>query len=175
MMGQSKEEPMTLYSIEEIGNDNVSARFISISETGIADVGCPQEYEKDLPEDAVTLPGETFDQVRGQMDDFCTQTNEYIRGNLAEGDHEPEIGSHYYDWLDVYTVTGFEGDRVHYDIIRLDPLNISPCWTGNALAKDCNGDLWRNIPDDVYEEVLSRYREFLSHLRDYLSGLAGRC
>ncbi len=106
------------------------------------------------------------------MEDFYIKSSKFIQENLVKGDFEIEIGRHYYG-RSINTVTKIEKDRVYYKVFRIDPENISPCWTGSERMEGIR-ESWLPVTDEIYEELLRRYKMFVSQLQEHLFILAGK-
>ena len=170
MIGSSQDKPMTMYKIDSVRDDKIDAFSILIKNEQIMGWDFPDVYDNDIPEKAILLPPDTYAAVKQQMEDFYVQSRKLIQENLVDGDFEVEIGRRYC-YRSIRTVTKIEENRVYYDLFRIDPENISPCWTGNERA-DGIQDRWRPIKDGLYEELLRRYRIFVAQLQERLFILA---
>ena len=101
------------------------------------------------------------------MKEFLKETADFLKGRVVMDASPVKIGEHYYDGY-IETVTKIEEGRAYYDLFRLEPENISPCWTGNRSIEDyVEGHIGR-ISDETYNEVFRRYTEYIAKLRDRL-------
>ena len=173
LIGSSKDEPMTIYRILGVRGDKIDALSILIKKGQIMGWDFPSEYDNDIPDGVILLPCDTYAKVKQQMKDFYIQSCKYIQANLINAEFEIEIGKHYCDRF-IYTVTKIEDGRVHYNVFRIEPENISPCWIGEERM-DGIKESWRPISNELYEELLSRYKKFVSQLQEYLYALAKKC
>lgn len=169
LTGSNKEEPMTLYQIDSVRGDKMDALSILVKKSQIMGWDIPKEYDNDIPEEAIELPRDTYSNVKHQMEEFVKQSYELIRKNLVEGDFEIEIGKRYVDW-DVYTISRLEDQRAYYDLFRIDTENISPCWSGSMNTDDIKE--MRPVTEELYQELLCRYKSFVAKLQDFLFSLA---
>lgn len=172
LTGSNQEEPMTIYKIEGVRGDKIDALSILIKKGQIMGWNFPDEYDNDIPEEAIRLPCDTYAKIKQEMEDFYIKSSKFIQENLVKGDFEIEIGRHYYG-RSINTVTKIEKDRVYYKVFRIDPENISPCWTGSERMEGIR-ESWLPVTDEIYEELLRRYKMFVSQLQEHLFILAGK-
>ena len=170
MIGSKEEEPMTLYLLKQIRGNKVDAFSISIDKHWIHGWDYPDEYDNDIPEEAIVLPCDTYTEVKRQMVEFCTEAHKYTQNNIVKADFKFEVGKHYYERF-IETITKIEDNRVYFKTLRIDPEDISPNWTWNA-AIDVLADHMVPLSEEVYNEILSRYYKFVSHLQEFLFDLA---
>ena len=170
MIGSEKEEPMTLYLLKQIRGNKIDALSVSIDKHWIHGWDYPDEYDNDIPEEAIVLPSDTYTEVKRQMVEFCTDAHKYIQDNMVKTDLKVQVGKHYYGRF-IETITKIEDNRVYYNTLRLESEDISPNWTGDA-AINVWADQMTPISEEVYNEILSRYYKFVSHLQEYLFDLA---
>lgn len=170
LIGPSKEEPMTIYKIAGVRADKIDALSILIRKGQIMGFDFPSEYENDIPEEAIRLPRDTYAKIKQQMEGFSAQSHKYIRANLVDGDVELEIGKRYYDRY-INTITKIEGEKVYYNVFRIEPENISPCWTGSERI-DGIKERCRPVTDELYKELLKHYKLFVAQLQEQLYTLA---
>ncbi len=167
MKGSSIEEPITLYRIVDIKEDKLWALCICIKNSMVQGLDIPNEYDNDIPSDAVMLTPETYDDIKQSMKDFLRETADFLKGKVIKDEGPVMIGYRYYDGY-IETVTKIEEGRAYYDLFRLEPENISPCWTGNRSIEDyVEGHIGR-ISEETYNEVLRRYKDYIAELRDRL-------
>ena len=169
MMGSNKEEPMTVYLIEDMTADKLYVLTVCVKKAWIHGWDWPGEFDNDIPEDAVSVPAETYSYVKRQMSDYCVWAHEYIYSNIIETKLGVEIGKHYY-YRSIDTVTKIEDGKVFYNCFKIDPEDITPYGTGQVRI-DFDG-FCSIVPDEVYEEVKSRYQELVSHLQECLFATA---
>ncbi len=170
MIGSNKEEPMTLYQIDCVRGDKMDAFSTLVKKAQIMGWDFPDEYDNDIPEEAIELPRDTYSKVKQKMQDFATQSQKFIHENLIDGDFEVEIGKHY-AYGGIYTLTKLEGQRAHFDFFRVNFENISPCWT-SEMSADYIKERMKPVSEELYQEMLSRYKSFVAQLQDYLFTLA---
>ncbi len=159
-----------MYKIDSVREDKMDAFSILIKKEQIMGWDFPNEYDNDIPEEAILLPQDTYAKVKQRMEDFYVQSRQLIQENLVDGDFEIEMGRRYF-YRSIHTVTKIEENRVYYDLFRIDPENISPIWTGNE-CRDGIQDRWQPIKDGLYEELLQRYKIFVAQLQERLFALA---
>lgn len=164
MKGSTDCEPMTLYYITDMYNDKIRALSICIKDEMVQGLEYASEYDNEIPQEAILLPSNTYDQVKKEMNAFLKETKSFIEKNLIKGKYTLQIGGHYYDGY-IQTVTEIGEKRTKYNLFRLEPENISPAWTGDCLTEDIT-DRCMPISDETYCEVLKMYKEFLQKLRN---------
>lgn len=169
MIGSEKEEPMTIYLLKQIRGNKIDALSISIDKHWIHGWDYPDEYDNDIPEEAIVLPSDTYADIKRQMVEFCADAHKYIQDNIVKTDFKFEVGKHYYG-RDIETITKIEDNRVYYNTLRINSEDISPSWTGDAAIELV--DQVVPLSEEVYNEILSRYYKFVSHLQEYLFDLA---
>lgn len=167
MKGSSIEEPMTLYRIVDIKEDKLWALCICIKNSMVQGLDILNEYDNDIPSDAVMLTPETYDNIKQSMKDFLRETADFLKGRVIKDEEPVKIGYRYYDGY-IETVTKIEDGRAYYDLFRLEPENISPCWTGNRSIEDYVEGLIGRISEETYNEVLRRYKDYIAELRGRL-------
>ena len=166
MKGSNINEPMTLYYITEEYDDKLRALSICIKNEMVQGLDYDNEYDNDIPEEAVILPPDTYSQVKELMKMFLKETKTFIGKRIKQGDFELQVGHHYYDGY-IYTITEIGEKRAKYNLFRLEEENISPYWTGDGNI-DSLTDHCVPISDEVYKEVKKRYDEFVLGLRTML-------
>ena len=167
MKGSSIDEPMTLYRIVDIKEDKLWALSVCIKNSMVQGLDIPNEYDNDIPSDAVMLTPETYDDIKQSMKDFLRETADFLKGRVIKDEGPVMIGDRYYDGY-IETVTKIEDGRAYYDLFRLEPENISPCWTGNRSIEDYVEGLIGRISEETYNEVLRRYKDYIAELRGRL-------
>lgn len=172
MMGSNKEEPMTVYLIKEMTAGKLYALTVCVKKVWIHGWDWPEEFDNDIPEDAVMVPAETYSYVKRQMTDYCTWAHEYICSNIIKTGIGIEIGKHYYS-RSIGTVTKVEDGKVFYNCFKIGSEDITPYGTGRVRIDSVN--IWPIVPDEVYEEVKSRYQRLVLHLQEYLFATAMQC
>ena len=95
LTGSNQEEPMTIYKIECVRGDKIDALSILIKKGQIMGWNFPDEYDNDIPEEAIQLPCDTYAKIKQEMEDFYIKSSNFIQENLVKGDFEIEIGRHY--------------------------------------------------------------------------------
>ena len=161
---------MTLYQIDCVRGDKIDAFSILIKKSQIMGWNFPKEYDNDIPEEAIELPRDTYSIVKQQMEDFVKQSYKLFRENLIEGDFEIEIGKRYVG-RGIHTITKIENQRAYYDLFKIDSENISPCWSGDMNAENIKESL-KPITEELYQELLCRYKSLVAKLQDYLFSFA---
>ena len=164
MKGSTLEEPMTIYRIIDIKEDELWALSVCITNSMVQGLDIPNEYDKDIPSDAVMLAPDTYDDIKQSMKDFLQDTADYLKGRLIKDERPVKIGDRYYDGY-IETVTRIEDGRVYYDLFRLEPENVSPYWTGNGLIADFIESHAGRISEETYSEVLKKYKKYVAELR----------
>lgn len=164
MKGSNDSEPMTLYYITDMYSDKIRALSICIKDDMVQGLEYDSEYDNEIPEDAIMLPSNTYDHVKNEMNNFLREAKSFIEKNLIEGEPKLQIGGHYYDGY-IHTVTEIGKKRTKYNLFRLEPVNISPIWTGNCLTEDIVKRSMQ-ISDETYFEVLNMYKDFIKKLRN---------
>lgn len=167
MKGPSIEEPMTLYHIVDMKEDKLWALRVCIKNSMVQGLDIPNEYDNDIPSDAVRLAPESYNDIKHSMKDFLKETADFLKGRIIKDESPVKIGDHYYDGY-IETVTKIEDGRVYYDLFRLEPENISPYWTGNGSIEDYVESHAGRISEGTYNEVLKRYKEYIAKLRGRL-------
>ena len=168
LKGSTKDEPMTIYLIDQVRGESLDVYSIGISENMIHGCNYPDEYDNDgnIPSDAVFISKEVYYKVKDLMKFFVNESHNYIQENVITGDFVIEPKRYYYGRF-IENVRKIEDNKVYYDTFRIEPENISPCWRGEANM-DVLIDHWRPIPEYIYQEILRRYRKFIMELREYL-------
>lgn len=163
MKGSTINEPMTLYYITDEYADKLRALRVCINHKMVQGLDYDDEYDNDIPEEAVMLPPNTYSMVRESMKKFLNETKAYIESNIEQGDFKLQVGKHYYDGY-IHTITEIGETRANYNLFRLEEENISPFWTGDgnidSLESHCVP-----ISEIVFQEVKRRYNEFVINLR----------
>jgi len=166
MKGSTINDPMTLYYITDEYDDKLCALSICINNQMVQGLDYDNEYDNDIPEEAVVLSPDTYSHVKESMKVFLKETKSFIEENIEQGDFELQVGHHYYDGY-IHTITEIGETRAKYNLFRLEEENISPYWTGDGnidtLHKYC-----LPIPEKVYQDVKQRYYEFVINLRKML-------
>ena len=165
MTGSKKEEPMTVYLTKGMTDDKLYALTVCVKKAWIHGWDWPEGFDNDVPEDAITVPADTYSYVKRQMADYCTWAHGYICSNIIKSKLGVEIGKHYYS-RSIDTVTRVEDGQVFYNCFKIDSEDITPYGTGQVRVDNANS--WPTVPDEVYEEVKSRYQRLVSHLQEYL-------
>jgi len=167
MKGSSIEEPMTLYHIVDVKEDKLWALCVCISNNMVQGLDIPNEYDREIPSDAVMLPPESYDDIKQSMKDFLLETAGFLKERIITNDMPIQTGYHYYDGY-IKTVTRIEEDRIYYNLFRLEPENISPYWTGDCSIEDFERCHVGRISEETYIEVLRRYEDYIAELRGRL-------
>lgn len=162
----SKEEPIYVYLINEIREENLSAYRIRVSKNGVDAWDFPEEYDEVIPDDAIYSPEETYQKVKDRINEFVDKVSLYIQEHIVKEDFKLEVGKRYYDGF-IYTVTEIGESDVYYDLFRLDPEFISPTCSGIAMIDGIEKH-WYPISDEIYQEVMNRYKTFVANLQDFL-------
>lgn len=163
MKGSNENEPMTLYYITDMYDDKIRARSICIKDEMVQGLENDDEYDYEIPEDAIMLPSNTYDEIKHGMNTFLKEAKSFIEKNLIEGKPRLQIGGHYYDGY-IHTITEIGEKRTKYNLFRLEPENISPIWTGECLVETLVRRSM-SISDETYNQVLNMYKNFLFKLR----------
>lgn len=165
--GSSIEEPMTLYHIVDMKEDKLLALCVCISNNMVQSLDIPNEYDKDIPSDAVMLSPESYDDLKQSMKDFLLETADFLKERIITNEMPIKTGYHYYDGY-IKTVTRIVDDRIYYNLFRLEPENISPYWTGDCCIEDFERRHVGIISEETYIEVRRRYEVFIAALRGRL-------
>ena len=168
LMGSKANEPMTVYCITQITKDKIWAKSICVKNESVDGWPTSDEYENDVPDDAILLPPDSWDWGKKQMLSFLKETYDYLSKNTMEGKPEIVVGGHYIEHGGIHTVKEIGKEKVKYKLFRLDEDNISPLWSGDVGVDGTNR--WCAISDKTYSEVMRRYDEFLWKLRVKFSG-----
>ena len=95
MKGSSIEEPMTLYRIVDIKEDKLWALCICIKNSMVQGLDILNEYDNDIPSDAVMLTPETYDNIKQSMKDFLRETADFLKGRVIKDEEPVKIGYRY--------------------------------------------------------------------------------
>ena len=164
MKGSSIDEPMTLYHIVDMKEDKLWALSVCVSNSMVQGLDIPNEYDNDIPSDAVVLASESYDDIKQSMKGFLRETSDFLKGRLITNEMPIKIGCHYYDGY-IKTITKIEESKVYYNVFRLEPENISPNWTGNSSIVNFGQSFTGRISEETYNEVHRRYNEYVAELR----------
>lgn len=164
MKGSDNNDPMTVYQITDIDETHTYAKSLSITTQMVYGWPISQEYDKNIPENAIPLPSNSWQWARKQMSSFVKETIAYLYDNIIDGKTDIIVGGHYIDrGSDITTVEEIGDERIRFKVFKIDEDFISPCWKGDC-GKD-HTERWHAISDETYNEVIRRYNELLLRLR----------
>lgn len=165
------EEPMTVYSIDDVRGDKIWAKSLLVKNEMVHGWPVPEEYDNNIPKDAIQLPSDSWDWGKKEMLSFIKKTFDYLCKMAIKEKSQIKIGGHYVGGHGgIHTVTEIADEKVKFREFRLDEDDISPCWTGEVNSDDT--DRWYAISEETYEEVYHRYDEFLTRLRERFCGIS---
>ena len=164
--GLTVNEPMTLYYVSDIHNDKIQARCIYIHDTMVQGLDHTQEYNNDIPTDAILLPEGTHDRVKESMKLFVEETRNYLRAHCNCNAFKVRVGGHYWE-RHIETITEIDGNKTKSDVFRLETENISPSWTGEGFVDSLESD-GVEVPEEVFNEVKRRYSQYVKNLKESL-------
>lgn len=98
LKNSTKEEPITIYLIDEVRDIALDAYSIGISERMVHGWEYPDEYDNngDIPSDAVFISKEVYYKVKDLMKSFVNESHNYIQENVIAGDFVIEPKRYYY-------------------------------------------------------------------------------
>ena len=167
MRGKDINDPMTVYEITDIDEEQIWAKSISINNKIIHGFPISDRYDESIPDDAIPLPSNSWLWVRKRMKAFVDETSAYLRDNAIKETNDVIIGRHYiFRPGAISTITEIGKEAIKYDSFKFDEDYISPFWTGTAQKDD--SDIWYTITDETYNEVIRRYNVLLSVIREKL-------
>ncbi len=85
LKSSTKEEPMTIYLIDEVRDKTLDAYSIGISERMIHGWEYPDKYDNDgdIPSDAVFISKEIYYKIKNLMKSFVIDAHSYIKERCA--------------------------------------------------------------------------------------------
>lgn len=166
MKGLTINEPMTLYHITDINDDKIQALSIYVHDKMVQGLDCAEEYDNDIPSDAILLPEGTYDRVKESMKIFLEETRNYLQAHCNCKGFKVRVGGHYWE-RDIETITGIDGNKTKYDLFRLETENISPCWSGEGFV-DRLESYGTEVTDEAFNEVKRRYSQYVKNLKESL-------
>lgn len=162
--GETMDEPMTVYHIIDIQQDKLWAQTLLVKSEMVHGWPTPNEYDNNIPEDAILLPPDAWEWGKEEMISFIEETSDYLRKVAIREKPQIKVGGHYVGGRGfIHTVTEIREKRIKYRVFRLDEDDISPCWQGEDDFDTT--ERWYAISEETYKEVLHRYDDFLSRLR----------
>lgn len=166
LKGLTINEPMTLYYVRDINDDKIQARCIYIHDTMVQGLDHTQEYNNDIPTDAILLPEGTYDRIKESMKSFVEETRNYLRANCICNGFKVRVGGHYWE-RHIETITEIDGNKTKSDVFRLEAENISPSWSGEGFVDSLESD-GAEVSDEVFNEIKSRYSQYVKNLKESL-------
>ena len=85
MKGSDNNDPMTVYQITDIDETHTYAKSLSITTQMVHGWPISQEYDKNIPENAIPLPLNSWQWARKQMSSFVKETISYLYDNIIDG------------------------------------------------------------------------------------------
>ena len=168
MKGLTINEPMTLYHVTDINDDKIQALSIYVHDKMVQGLDYANEYDNDIPSDAILLPEGTYDRVKESMNKFLEETRSYLQAHCKCKGFKVKAGGHYWN-RDIETITEIFENKTKYDLFRLETENISPCWSGEGVV-DRLESFGAEIPDKAFNEVKHRYSQYVKKLKESLVG-----
>ncbi|MBR1792483.1 MAG: hypothetical protein IJ764_02440 [Bacteroidales bacterium] len=135
MKGLTINEPMTLYYITDINGDKIQALSIYVHDKMVQGLDVANEYDDEIPTDAILLPEGTYDRVKESMNKFVEETTSYLQAHCNRKGFKVRIGGHYWD-RHIETITEINGNKTKYDLFRFETENISPIGLARGLLID---------------------------------------
>ncbi len=166
LKGLTINEPMTLYYVTDIHNDKIQARSIYIHDKMVQGLDHAQEYNNDIPTDAILLSAGTYDRIKESMKSFVEETRNYLRAHCNCNGFKVRVGGHYWE-RHIETITEIDGNKTKFDLFRLETENISPSWTGEGFVDGLERD-GVEVSDEVFNEVICRYNQYVKNLKESL-------
>ena len=166
LKGLTINEPMTLYYVRDINDDKILARSIYIHDTMVQGLDHTQEYNNDIPTDAILLPEGTYNRIKESMKSFVEETRNYLRAHCNCNAFKVRVGGHYCE-RHIETITEINGNKTKSNVFRLETENISPCWSGEGFVDSLERD-GVEVSDEVFNEIKRRYSQYVKNLKESL-------
>ena len=121
MKGSDNNDPMTVYQITDIDETHTYAKSLSITTQMVHGWPISQEYDKNIPENAIPLPSNSWQWARKQMSSFVKETIAYLYDNIIDGKTDIIVGGHYIDrGSDITTVEEIGDERIRFKVFKID-------------------------------------------------------